>query len=57
MVVFWRSGFVLVKVVLLGLKSLYSGKGGGILANWLYLDKSGCIRAKVLEFGQGVCFL
>ena len=31
------------------------GKSGGIQAKWLYFDQSGCSRAKVVLFRQGVC--
>ena len=48
MVVFGQSScfganvFFEIKMVVLGLK-------------WLYLDKSGCFREKVVEFGQSGC--
>ena len=39
-------------MVVFGHNWLYSEKGGFIPERWLYLDKSGCIRAKVNVFGQ-----
>ena len=42
MAVFGQSDFVFVKLVVFGQK-------------WLYSDKSGCIRAKVVVLGQSGC--
>ena len=43
-----KNGCIWAKMVVLGLKWLYSG-------NWLYPVKSGCVWAKVIVFRQGGC--
>ena len=36
-------------------KLVVIGQIGSFWAKWLYSDKSGCIRVKVVEFGQSGC--
>ena len=56
-----ESGCIGVKVVVFGQKWLYSGrlvifrKSGCIWERWLYLGKSGFIRAKVVAFVKKLC--
>ena len=44
------------KVVLFGQMWLYSDKCRSIRGKWLYSGRSGCIRAKVVLFGNKVVF-
>ena len=39
-------------MVVFGQKLLFSGKSGYNRTKWLYSSESGCIRAKVVVFGQ-----
>ena len=43
---------VYVKKCCFGVKVVVFGPGGSIRAKWLYSGKSGCVRAKVVVFGQ-----
>ena len=65
MILFSQKWLYSCKVVVFGIKSLYSDKSGYnwvkvvvfgqgccIWAEWLCYCKTGCIRAKVVKFGQ-----
>ena len=54
MVVFGQSGCIRAKLVVFGLKWLYSGKSGCISAKVAVFGQSGCIREKGLCLGKVV---